>query len=157
MLDSTVESVNRMHKRTRASLQRQRPSTSDREPPPAPDSPSESAIVAKFVTTWQSADLDSLVAILTDDVFISMPPMPFEYEGRDMVASFCQCLRRGPEVRPPADESKRSAGVRGLPARPYRHQPWSWPLRAQPYRRPNQRDDALRKQGSISHDSLPSR
>jgi RNA polymerase sigma-70 factor (ECF subfamily) len=29
------------------------------------------------------------VSLLTDDVFISMPPMPFEYEGRDLVARFC--------------------------------------------------------------------
>ena len=43
----------------------------------------------KFVSAWESADLDSLVALLTDDVFISMPPMPFEYEGRDLVARFC--------------------------------------------------------------------
>jgi hypothetical protein len=26
------------------------------------------------------------VPLLTDDVFMSMPPMPFEYEGRDVVA-----------------------------------------------------------------------
>jgi RNA polymerase sigma-70 factor (ECF subfamily) len=45
--------------------------------------------VAKFVSAWESADLDSLVALLTDDVFISMPPMPFEYEGRGLVARFC--------------------------------------------------------------------
>jgi len=35
-----------------------------------------------------------LVALLTDDVFISMPPMPFEYEGRDVVARFCAGLFR---------------------------------------------------------------
>jgi RNA polymerase sigma-70 factor (ECF subfamily) len=29
-----------------------------------------------------------VVALLTDDVFVSMPPMPFEYEGRDLVARF---------------------------------------------------------------------
>ena len=38
--------------------------------------------MAKFVRAWESADLDALVALLTDDVFMSMPPMPFEYEGR---------------------------------------------------------------------------
>src|SRR5262249_19634973 len=53
------------------------------------ESPAEDAIVAKFVRAWESADLDALVALLTDDVFISMPPMPFEYEGRDLVARFC--------------------------------------------------------------------
>jgi RNA polymerase sigma-70 factor (TIGR02960 family) len=94
MLDSTVESVNSALKRARASLQRRLPSTANREPAPAPDSPSEQAIVAKFVSAWESADLDALVALLTDDVFISMPPMPFEYEGRDVVARFCASLFR---------------------------------------------------------------
>jgi RNA polymerase sigma-70 factor (ECF subfamily) len=89
MLDSTVESVNSALKRARASLQRQRPTNADREPPPPSGSPSEDAIVAKFIRAWESADLDGLVALLTDDVFISMPPMPFEYEGRDLVARFC--------------------------------------------------------------------
>jgi RNA polymerase sigma-70 factor (TIGR02960 family) len=89
MLDSTVESVNSALKRARASLQRRTPPAADREPPPASGSPSEDAIVAKFVRAWESADLDALVALLTDDVFISMPPMPFEYEGRDVVARFC--------------------------------------------------------------------
>ena len=54
--------------------------------------PAEDAIVEKFVLAWESADLDALVALLTDDVFIAMPPMPFEYEGRDVVARFCASL-----------------------------------------------------------------
>ena len=92
MLDSTVESVNSALKRARASLQRRRPSAGGREPPPACGSPSEDAIVAKFVRAWESADMGALVALLTDDVFMSMPPMPFEYEGRDVVARFCASL-----------------------------------------------------------------
>src|SRR5215510_10789885 len=84
MLDSTVESVNSALKRARAGMQRRRPPAADREPPPAANSPSEDAIVNKFVRAWESAGPDSLVAPLTDDVFISMPPMPFEYEGRDL-------------------------------------------------------------------------
>jgi RNA polymerase sigma-70 factor (ECF subfamily) len=92
MLDSTVESVNSALKRARASLQRQQPPAAGREPPPACGSPAEDALVAKFVRAWESADLGALVALLTDDVFMSMPPMPFEYEGRDVVARFCACL-----------------------------------------------------------------
>jgi RNA polymerase sigma-70 factor (ECF subfamily) len=94
MLDSTVESVNSALKRARASLQQRRPPTAAREPPPASYSPSEDAIVAKFVRAWEFADLDALVALLTDDVFISMPPVPFEYEGRDVVARFCASIFR---------------------------------------------------------------
>jgi RNA polymerase sigma-70 factor (ECF subfamily) len=44
--------------------------------------------VATFVRAWESADVEALVALLTDDVFMSMPPMPFEYVGRDDVARF---------------------------------------------------------------------
>jgi RNA polymerase sigma-70 factor (TIGR02960 family) len=86
MLDSTVESVNSALKRARASLQRRLPPTDQREPAPAPDSPAEQALVAEFVRAYESADLDALVALLTDDVFFSMPPIPLEYQGRDVVA-----------------------------------------------------------------------
>jgi RNA polymerase sigma-70 factor (TIGR02960 family) len=89
MLDSTVESVTSALKRARASLRRRLPQAAGRQPPPACGSPSEDAIVAKFASAWESADLDALVAMLTDDVFISMPPVPFEYQGRDVVARFC--------------------------------------------------------------------
>jgi RNA polymerase sigma-70 factor (TIGR02960 family) len=92
MLDSTVESVNSALKRARATLQRRQPPAAGREPAPVSGSPSEDAIVTKFVSAWESADLDGLVALLTDDVFMSMPPMPFEYEGRDVVVRFCAGL-----------------------------------------------------------------
>jgi RNA polymerase sigma-70 factor (TIGR02960 family) len=90
MLDSSVESVTSALKRARAALRQRRPATDD--PPPVPDSTAEAAIVARFVRAWESADLDALVALLTDDVFMSMPPMPFEYEGRDVVVRFCAGL-----------------------------------------------------------------
>ena len=92
MLDSTTESVTSALKRARARLQRRQPASGDREPPPVAGSPAEDAVVAKFVRAYESADLDALVALLTDDVFMSMPPMPLEYEGRDVVASFCALL-----------------------------------------------------------------
>jgi RNA polymerase sigma-70 factor (ECF subfamily) len=95
ILDTTVESVTSALKRARASLQRQHPATAGRQRPPASGSPAENAIVAKFVSAYESADLDALVALLTDDVFMSMPPMPFEYEGRDIVARFCAALFGG--------------------------------------------------------------
>jgi RNA polymerase sigma-70 factor (ECF subfamily) len=82
MLDSTVESVTSALKRARASLELKLAMGCDN----VSDvfvSASEDAIVAKFVAAYESSDIDSLVALLTDDVFISMPPLPFEYEGRE--------------------------------------------------------------------------
>ena len=88
MLDSTIDSVNSLLKRARASLQRRLTTSANREPAPAPDSLSEQATVAEFVRAYESGDLDALVALLTDDVFLSMPPFPLEYEGRDVVSRF---------------------------------------------------------------------
>jgi RNA polymerase sigma-70 factor (TIGR02960 family) len=88
MLDSTVESVNSALKRARAALQRRLPPAGQREPAPASDSPAEQALVAKFVRAYESGDVDALVALLTADVNVSMPPIPFEYQGRDIVARF---------------------------------------------------------------------
>jgi RNA polymerase sigma-70 factor (TIGR02960 family) len=92
MLECTVESVNNALKRARAGLEQQRRVAPDRELPPASGSPAEDAVVAKFVRAWEGADVDALVSLLTEDVFASMPPMPFEYEGLDAVKRFCASI-----------------------------------------------------------------
>jgi RNA polymerase sigma-70 factor (ECF subfamily) len=96
MLDATVDSVNSLLKRARTGLERERAGAgagaAGREPPAAAGSAAEEALVAAFARAWESADLDGLVALLTDDVFMSMPPIPFEYQGRDVVARFCAGL-----------------------------------------------------------------
>jgi len=73
-------------KRARASLEQKLPSGGHSQPVPAANSPTEDAIVGRFVAAYESADLGSLVKLLTDDVFISMPPLPFEYEGLEPVS-----------------------------------------------------------------------
>ena len=89
MMETTVESVKSALKRARTTMEQRRPADGEREAPPPSGSPAETAIAAHFARAWESADVDALVALLTDDVFMSMPPMPFEYEGVDIVARFC--------------------------------------------------------------------
>jgi RNA polymerase sigma-70 factor, ECF subfamily len=45
-------------------------------------------IVEGFVDAWERSDVDAVVAMLTSDVAISMPPRPTWYRGRDVVAAF---------------------------------------------------------------------
>jgi RNA polymerase sigma-70 factor (TIGR02960 family) len=92
MLDSTVESVTSALKRARATLARRPGPGAGGEPPPGPGSPAEDVVVAKFVSAWEAADIGALVALLTEDVFVSMPPMPFEYQGRDAAARFSAAI-----------------------------------------------------------------
>lgn len=86
MLDTTVESVTSALKRARAGLARHRPSRADA--PPVAGSKSEQDMVRRFVSAYEASDVDELVALLSDDVFMSMPPMPQEYVGREAVARF---------------------------------------------------------------------
>jgi RNA polymerase sigma-70 factor (TIGR02960 family) len=86
MLDTTVASVNSALKRARAGLQHLQPPADERARAPAADSTSEQALVAKFVRAYESGDVDGLVALLTTDIFVSMPPIPLEYQGLDVVS-----------------------------------------------------------------------
>ena len=91
MLDSSVESVTSALKRARTRLQ-QRLSADDGDPPPGPGSPAEQALVEKFVLAFEAGDVNALVELLTADVNLSMPPVPLEYQGRDVVGRFHQTI-----------------------------------------------------------------
>ena len=109
MLGISVDAANSALKRARAGLQRSRgaaPSTgrgrrgrrrggAPAEAEVAAAAARRSRVVARFVRAWEAADVAGLVDLLTDDVFMSMPPMPFEYHGRDAVARFSAALFDG--------------------------------------------------------------
>ena len=95
ILDTTEESVTSALKRARATLSR-RPS-SDLAEPPAPSSAAKAEIVSRLTRAWEAADIDGVIALLRDDVLLTMPPMPLEYQGRDLAAAFLAAVafRRG--------------------------------------------------------------
>ncbi len=88
MLDTTIESVTSALKRARATLDRRLDAEAGREPPPAPNSPEEAALVARLTRAYETGDIDGLVALLTDDVLIAMPPVPLEYQGIELAREF---------------------------------------------------------------------
>jgi hypothetical protein len=85
ILDTTVESVTSALKRARASLRRYR---TNREAAPSAGSPAEQELVSQLVRAHQTGDVEALTTLLTDDVVISMPPVPLEYHGRELAARF---------------------------------------------------------------------
>jgi RNA polymerase sigma-70 factor (TIGR02960 family) len=98
LLDTTVESVTSALKRARAGLAQRLPGGADRATPPAPGSAAEQALAARFVEAYQAGDVEALVALLTDDVLVSMPPLPFEYQGREAVARFFGAIVHGGRI-----------------------------------------------------------
>jgi RNA polymerase sigma-70 factor (TIGR02960 family) len=87
MLDSSEVSVNSALRRARASLDTQLPPR-DRDRAPLPRSAREREIVTRFVDAFEGADIDRMIALLTEDAWMTMPPEPLEYQGRAAIAEF---------------------------------------------------------------------
>jgi RNA polymerase sigma-70 factor (TIGR02960 family) len=88
MLDSSEQSVTSALKRARATLARELPPSAQAEPPPPPDSREEQDLVARLTRAFEANDVDGIVALLTEDVWLRMPPVPLEYQGRELVGRF---------------------------------------------------------------------
>jgi RNA polymerase sigma-70 factor (TIGR02960 family) len=87
MLDTGEASVKGALQRARAAL-RDRLPAADREHAPRPDSAHERRLVARFTAAAESGDIDEMVALLTEDARLTMPPQPLEYQGHDAIAAF---------------------------------------------------------------------
>ena len=88
ILETTEEAVTSALKRARATLQRQLPAAAGQDPPPPPDSAAERELIARLTQAYDAGDVDGIVALLTDDVQLRMPPVPLEYQGRELTARF---------------------------------------------------------------------
>ena len=88
VLDASEESVTSALKRARAALERHQRSSRGREPAPPPGSAAERRLVDKFTAAFESGDVTSIIALLTEDVWVTMPPLPLEYQGRELAARF---------------------------------------------------------------------
>jgi RNA polymerase sigma-70 factor (TIGR02960 family) len=88
MLEASADSVTSALKRARATLQRERRPPTERRPPPPQDSDIERELVDRLTRAYETGDVDGLVALLTDGVWVRMPPVPLEYQGRELAARF---------------------------------------------------------------------
>jgi len=86
ILETTTASVTGALQRARATLQQNLPPVGHRERPPVPGSPAEAALVSRLVAAFVDGDIDGIVVVMTEDVWLSMPSVPFEYQGRDVAA-----------------------------------------------------------------------
>jgi len=87
ILDCTEESVTSALKRARAALQYQR-GRSAGQPPPPPGSARERELVRRFTQAYEAGDVRGVVALLTEDAWLVMPPVPLRYQGRELAARF---------------------------------------------------------------------
>jgi RNA polymerase sigma-70 factor (TIGR02960 family) len=100
MLGSSEASVKGALQRARATLDERMPRRG-RERAPLPRSAGERELLARFAAAVERGDTDGVVSMLTDDAWVTMPPEPYEYQGREAIARFLQDrqARRGANLR----------------------------------------------------------
>jgi RNA polymerase sigma-70 factor (TIGR02960 family) len=91
LLGTSEQSVASALKRARATLARHLPPA---EAPPPPHSPAEQRLVARLTRAYEAGDVDGIVALMTEDAWLTMPPVPLEYQGRELVARFFHLVFR---------------------------------------------------------------
>ncbi|GAB2861627.1 sigma-70 family RNA polymerase sigma factor [Actinoallomurus bryophytorum] len=100
MLEGSESSVASALYRARATLATRLPAA-DRDHAPLPDTARERKIVEDFSLAFESGDVDAILALLTDDVWLTMPPLPLEYQGLAATGHFLStvALREGRRYR----------------------------------------------------------
>lgn len=88
MLGSSVASVNSALQRAQKSLRQRLPAVSQAAEQQALGTEDLNRLLAAFVQAWETRHVDGLVALLTDDVRFTMPPLPAWFEGRHFVQRF---------------------------------------------------------------------
>ncbi|MEO8969421.1 MAG: RNA polymerase subunit sigma-70, partial [Solirubrobacteraceae bacterium] len=97
MLGASPASVNSALQRARAGLQSRALDPGARERLSVAGADSE--LVSRFAAAFEADDVDAVVALLTEDVIVSMPPQPEWHQGRDAVREFLSVRhlsRKGP-------------------------------------------------------------
>jgi RNA polymerase sigma-70 factor (ECF subfamily) len=87
MLDTSDAAVNSLLRRARTTLDARLPAAG-RERAPLPNSRSEREVVGRFADAVEAGDVDTVVALLTDDAWLRMPPQPYEYQGTAAIGRF---------------------------------------------------------------------
>jgi RNA polymerase sigma-70 factor (TIGR02960 family) len=87
LLGVSEVSVNSALQRARTTLAAQLPATG-RDSAPAPRSARERELTSRFADAFEAADTGRLVALLTKDAWLTMPPEPLEYQGHAAIAEF---------------------------------------------------------------------
>jgi RNA polymerase sigma-70 factor (TIGR02960 family) len=91
ILSCTVDAANNLLKRARATIARHLP-PGGRDEAPLPGSAREHQVTTRFADAFECGDVEAIVALLTDDAWLTMPPLPFEYHGRDAVGHFLDAV-----------------------------------------------------------------
>jgi RNA polymerase sigma-70 factor (ECF subfamily) len=85
MLQTSEDSITSALKRARATIAESRPASDDA---PMPGSAVERQVVATFTTAFENGDVAAMLATLTDDAWLTMPPYPLGFQSPHLIGEF---------------------------------------------------------------------
>lgn len=88
MLGTSVVAVNSALQRARRTMRTKAPDRERSVSLPGPDEDRIDQLLSRFSAAWESRDIEAMVALLTDDVRFTMPPLPAWFQGRNDVQLF---------------------------------------------------------------------
>jgi ketosteroid isomerase-like protein len=98
MLDSSEAAVNSALQRSRATMAARLPGgpgRPGRDRVAAPRPARERELAGRFAAAYTADDIDAVVALLTEDAWYAMPPVPLTYQGRAAIGRFLRDCARG--------------------------------------------------------------
>jgi RNA polymerase sigma-70 factor (ECF subfamily) len=98
ILDTSEAAVSSLLRRARAALESRAPAAG-RDRAPLPNSRREREVVGQFANAIEDGDVDTVVALLTDDAWLTMPPYPYQYQGGAAIGNFLRDTRHEPPLR----------------------------------------------------------
>ncbi len=87
MLDTTELAVHGLLRRARTAFETRLPAAG-RDRAVLPGSQRERDLLARFADAVEAGRIDGMVALLTGDAWLTMPPEPHEYQGHAAIAAF---------------------------------------------------------------------
>jgi len=88
LLETTVASINSALQRARASVQERTPEMTQQATLRQLGDDGLKQVVDDYVDAWQRADVDAVVAMLTEDACFAMPPLATWFHGHADIATF---------------------------------------------------------------------
>ncbi|MGH2558288.1 MAG: RNA polymerase subunit sigma-70 [Thermomicrobiales bacterium] len=95
MLETSVAGINSALQRARATLAQERIAARIARGHARTGTASEQALVRRLVDAWHAADVTAIVAVLTEDALLTMPPQPERYVGRHAIGAFLATVPGG--------------------------------------------------------------
>jgi RNA polymerase sigma-70 factor (TIGR02960 family) len=87
IVQASEASVNSALQRARVTMDSRLPRP-DTEHAPLPRSARERDLADRFATAYSADDIDGVVALLTDDAWLTMPPVTLEFQGARAIGAF---------------------------------------------------------------------